>query len=168
MLDSIMKLLKALNSEVAPWQIALAFTLGMVVGFTPLLSIHNLLVLLIACVIRVNFSTFLLGTVFFGGLAYLLDPLFISLGEALLLAPELYEFWRNLYQSDFWRVTDFNNTMTLGSLVVSLIAFIPMFVISRILIIRYRAHFLKWVNSLKVVQMLKASSVFSLYQKFSG
>lgn len=167
MIDSIMKLLKALNSGVAPWQIALATSLGMVMGLTPLWSMHNLIVLFLACVIQVNFSTFIVSFVFFSGLAYLIDPLFISLGEKILLSPDLYDLWRNLYQSDFWRMTDFNNTMTLGSLVFSLLAFIPMFLITRILVIRYRNHLLKWVNSLKVVQLIKASSVFSLYQKFS-
>lgn len=168
MIDSIMKLLKALNSEVAPWQIALAATLGMVIGFTPLWSMHNLIILLLACVIKVNFSTFMVAFALFSGLAYLLDPWFISVGETLLLSLDLYELWRGMYQSDFWRTTDFNNTMTLGSLTVSLIAFIPMFFITRIVIIRYRKHLLKWVNSLKVVQLIKASSIFSLYQKFSG
>lgn len=168
MIDSIMKLLKALNSEIAPWQIALAATLGMVIGFTPLWSMHNLIILFLACVIKVNFSTFMVAFALFSGLAYLLDPWFISVGETLLLSLDLYELWRGMYQSDFWRTTDFNNTMTLGSLTVSLIAFIPMFLITRIVIIRYRKHLLKWVNSLKVVQLIKASSIFSLYQKFSG
>lgn len=168
MIDSIMKLLKALNSEVEPWQIALALMLGMVIGFTPLWSMHNLIVLLLACLIKVNFSAFLVGFAFFSALAYALDPWFISVGEKLLLSPDLYELWRGMYQSDFWRMTDFNNTMTLGSLTVSLVAFIPMFFITRFLIIRYRKHLLKWVNSLKVVQLIKASSIFSLYQKFSG
>lgn len=168
MIDSIMKLLKALNSGVAPWQIALATSLGMVMGLTPLWSMHNLIVLFLACVIQVNFSTFIVSFVFFSGLAYLLDPLFILLGEKILLLPSLYDVWRNLYQSDFWRMTDFNNTMTMGSLVFSLLAFIPMFLITRILVIRYRKHLLKWVNSLRIVQFIKASSVFSLYQRFSG
>lgn len=168
MFDSIAKLLHALNSEVAPWQIALAFVLGMVVGLTPLWSMHNLLLLLIACIIRVNFSSFLLSVALFSALAYLLDPLFMLIGEKLLLAPALYDFWRQLYQSDFWRITDFNNTITLGSLVFSLIAFIPMFFIVRFLIIKYRSRVLKWVNTLKIVQLIKASHFFTLYQKFYG
>ena len=45
MLDQIVKLIKVLNSETAPEQISLALAFAMLAGFTPLWSLHNLLVL---------------------------------------------------------------------------------------------------------------------------
>lgn len=167
MLKQLAKLLTALNAETAPWQISLAFILGMVMGFTPLLSLHNILVLLLAFILRINFSAFLLAFGFFTGVAYLLDPLFIATGEALLLKPELQGFWTGIYQSDLWRLAHFNHTLTLGSLVVSLAAAVPLFFLFRLLIINYRTHLLAWVRKSHMMQVLKASKLFKLYQATS-
>ena len=61
MLRAIAKLLKALNSESNPVQISLAFCFALIAGFTPLLSLHNLLVLFLVLILRVNLSAFILG-----------------------------------------------------------------------------------------------------------
>lgn len=168
MLTQFAKLLKALNAETSPWQLSLAFVLGMIMGFTPLASAHNLLILLLAFVLRINFSAFLLGFAFFTGFAYLLDPLFINIGESLLLNPSLKGLWTDLYNSDVWRVTHFNNTLTLGSLVAALLFSLPLFFISRWLIISYRAHVLTWVQKTKLAQMIKASQLYRIYHSLSG
>ena len=168
MLNQLAKLLKALNAETSPWQIGLAFVLGMIMGFTPLVSAHNLLVLLLAFVLRINFSAFLLGFAFFTGFAYLLDPLFIRIGESLLLNPSLKALWTGMYNNELWRLTHFNNTLTLGSLVASLLFSLPLFFLSRWLIIKYRAHILAWVRKTKVVQMIKATHLYRLYQGISS
>jgi uncharacterized protein (TIGR03546 family) len=168
MLRQLAKLLKALNAETSPWQISLAFVLGMIMGFTPLASLHNLLVLLLAFVLRINFSAFLLGLAGFSALAYLLDPLFIRLGEVLLLNPSLQGMWTVLYGSDLWRLTHFNNTLTLGSLIVSLLLALPLFFLSRWLIVEYREYVLDWVRKTRVMQVLKASQFYRLYRGLSG
>lgn len=168
MLKQLAKLLKALNAETAPWQISLAFVLGMIMGFTPLMSLHNILFLLLAFILRINFSGFLLALGFFSGLAYLLDPLFIRAGEALLLKPELHDFWTRLYNSDPWRLTHFNNTLTLGSLVVALALALPLFFIFRLLIVQYRAHLLAWVRNSRLMQLFKASKLYHLYQRIDN
>lgn len=168
MLSQLAKLLKALNAETSPWQLSLAFVLGMIMGFTPLVSLHNLLILLLAFILRINFSGFLLSFGLFTGFAYLLDPLFIRIGESLLLDPSLKGFWTGLYNNDIWRVTHFNNTLTLGSLVASLLFSLPLFFLSRWLIIKYRAHILTWVRQTKLVQVIKASEFFRVYQSLSN
>jgi len=46
MLRLIARLLRVLNSETNPGQISLGFCFAMVAGLTPLVSLHNLVVLL--------------------------------------------------------------------------------------------------------------------------
>ena len=167
MLKQLAKLLKALNAETAPWQISLAFILAMIMGFTPLLSLHNLLILLLALLLRVNLSAFILALGLFSGIAYLLDPLFIRVGESLLLNPNLKEFWTGLYNSDLWRLAHFNHTLTLGSAVVAAVLALPLFFIFRWLIVKYRSHLLTWVRNSKLMQMLKASKLYKMYQAVS-
>lgn len=164
MISMLANLLKALNSESGPGQIALAFSLALITGLTPLLSFHNLLILFLACIVRINFGAFILGTLFFSGLAYLLDPIFMSVGESLLLNESLQTFWTGLYQSNFWRITEFNNTLVLGSLVVALVLFLPVLLLSRWLVTTYRERVMTWVNTLKITKILKASSFYKIYQ----
>lgn len=167
MLTMLAKLLKALNSESAPWQVALAFSMSLIVALTPMFSLHNLLVLLLAFVIRVNLSAFFLGVAAFSLLAMVIDPLSIQLGASLLAQPGFQDFWTELYQSDFWRMTAFNHTLVLGGLLLSLLAFIPVFVLSRLLIVMYRQRLLNWISRLKVVQVLKAGKFYSLYKSLA-
>lgn len=168
MIGMLAKLLKALNSDSAPGQIALAFALALVAGLTPLFSLHNVIILLIACVIRINFGAFLLGTLFFSGVAYLVDPFSISLGESILMNPAAQNMFTELYQSDFWRATRFNNTLVMGSLVISLIAFIPVLLITRWGITAYRHKLMAWVDKLKITKVLKASKFYKVYQALAG
>jgi uncharacterized protein (TIGR03546 family) len=164
MIAMLAKLLKALNSDSAPGQVALAFALAVITGLTPLFSLHNILILLIACILRINFGAFILGTLFFSGLAYLIDPAAVSMGESILTNASYQVFWTDLYQSDFWRATRFNNTLVLGSLVVALIAFIPVLLLSRWLILAYRHKLMAWVDKLKIIKLLKASKFYKVYQ----
>ncbi|MEJ2231585.1 MAG: TIGR03546 family protein, partial [Nitrospirales bacterium] len=126
MIKLLAKLLRVLNSETDPGQISLGLCFAMVAGLTPLLSLHNLVVLLLVLVLRVNLSAFLLGLALFTGIAYLLDPLFHSLGLAILTAPALQELWTALYQSIWWRIERFHNSIVMGSLTFSLVLFVQL------------------------------------------
>jgi len=168
MLKMIARLIRVLNSEANPVQISLALVMGLIVGLTPLLSVHNLILVLLACILRVNFSTFLLALTFFSGVAYLLDPLYVSCGEALLGAEILRSFWTALYQSDMWRLTHFNNTVTLGSLAIALALSIPAFVLSKVLIVRYRVHIMTWVQKTRAMKILRASRFYDIYSRLEG
>jgi uncharacterized protein (TIGR03546 family) len=86
MVNSILKLLKVLNSEAEPGQISLALCFGMVAGFLPFFSAANLVIFLIVFLVRVNLSAFFLATVFFSGVAYFLDPIFHRIGLSMLTA----------------------------------------------------------------------------------
>jgi uncharacterized protein (TIGR03546 family) len=168
MLRAVAKLLKALNSESNPGQISLAFCLAMIAGFTPLLSLHNLLVLFLVLLLRVNLSAFLLGLGLFSGVAYLLDPLFHRLGLAVLTADPLLALWTGLYDITVFRLAYFNNSVVMGSLLVSLLLAVPLFVVSRVLIVKYREHVLVWVQKSRVLQILKGSKLYRVYHSVSG
>lgn len=82
MLGMLAKFLKILNSEAAPGQIALGFAMALFWGLTPFFSLHNLFVLLFVCIFRVNIAAFFLASAVFALLAFALDPVSISIGEA--------------------------------------------------------------------------------------
>ncbi len=168
MIELLAKLLRVLNSETNPGQISLGLCFAMIAGLTPLLSLHNLVVLLLLCILRVNFVAFFLGLGVFTGIAYVLDPLFHSLGLAVLTASALEGLWTSLYQSVWWRLEYFNNSIVMGSLVFSIGLFVPVILLSNLLIRRYRQHVLAWVQKTKIMQMFKASNLYETYQTLSS
>ena len=156
MLKPLVNFVKILNSEAEPGQISLALGLSMVAGFTPLFSLHNLLILLLVLLLRVNLSAFLLGLTCFSGLAYALDPLFHRIGLAVLTASPLNGLWTTLYNSTLWRVERFNNSIVMGSLLVSLLFLVPFYFLANWAILRYRDHVLAWVRKTRLMQVLSA------------
>ena len=159
MFSQIIKLFRVLSSETSPMQISAGFALAMISGFTPLISLHNLLVIFILLIFRINIAAFLLGLVFFSGIAYLLDPIFHQLGYSLLNNQALNELWTSMYNLSFWRVSNFNNTITMGSLTISLLAFIPVLILSNFLIKRYRSHLLVYLNNSWIFRFIKSSKI---------
>ena len=168
MIKAVANILKILNSESDPSQISLALCLAMFAGFTPFVSIHNLVVIFLVLILRVNLSTFLLSLAAFSALAYLLDPLFHRIGLALLTADSLQGLWTTLYNSSFWRLTRFNNSVLMGSFIFSLLLFLPLYFLINLAVENYREHFLSWVRKSRVMQALTASKFYSMYQSASG
>lgn len=168
MLKVFARLLKALNSESNPAQLALGVTGGLIVGLTPLWSLHNLVVVFLVFLFRVNLSAFFLFWALFSGVAYGLDPVMDRVGAWLLGAGPLRGLWTWMYNSDFWRLTRFNNTLTLGSLVTALVLAVPVFLASRYLVVKYRDHVLAWVQRSRLMQIIKASRLYRLYASLSS
>ncbi len=154
MIRTVYKLVRIISSETEPGQISLGFAFALIAGFTPLVSLHNLLVLFLILVLRVNLSAFLFGLAFFSGVAYLLDPLFHRIGLAVLTAGSLEGLWTALYNSTIWRLERFNNSIVMGSLIVSVLLFVPFYLVSNQLILKYREHFLAWVQKTKLIHVL--------------
>ncbi len=167
MLRLLARLLKALNSESEPGQISLALCFSMICGLTPLFSPHNLIVLFLALLLRVNLSGFLVGLAVFSGISYALDPLFHRIGLALLTAENLEGLWTSLYNTTFFRLDRFNNSIVMGSLVVSLIAFIPGYILFNSLIRAYRERVMEWVRKSRVAVAIKSSKFYQIYRTVS-
>ena len=146
----------------------MAFCLAMVMGFTPLFSLHNLIVLFLALFLRVNLTGFILAWTVFSGLAYLLDPFFSWLGVTILSAAALQGLWTALYNIALARLENFNNSVVMGSLVLSFILFFPLYFLFNFLIRRYREHVLAWIQKTRIAQMIKATKLYSAYQTLSG
>jgi hypothetical protein len=144
MLTAIAKVLKVLNSESRPGQISMALCFSMIVGLTPLFSPHNLLVLLVILLFRINLSAFIMGLVVFKGVAYLLDPLFHWIGLSALTASVL-----------------------MGSLLFSLLLFVPVYLILNLMIRQYRERVLEWIRKTRIMKAFTASKLYRVYHSLS-
>jgi uncharacterized protein (TIGR03546 family) len=168
MLTLIAKLLKILNSEADPSQISLGLSFSLITGFIPFFSPIGLFVLLIVFLLRVNLSSFFLGTAFFSGVAYIIDPLFNRVGLFVLTLGSLEHFWTILYNSTIWRIQHFNNSIVMGGLVVALLCFVPLFLLFNVLVRKYRDHVLVWVQKTRIMKFFTATKLYSIYDKIAG
>jgi uncharacterized protein (TIGR03546 family) len=134
---------------------------ALIMGLTPLNSPHNIFMLFLVLVLRINLPMFMVAWGVFTLFAYAIDPLSHQLGLALLQAPSLEVLWTNLYNSNFWRLMAFNNTLVLGSVALSLLLAAPLFFLVRWLVINYRQHILDWVRKTRLATWLKSFKVFA-------
>ncbi len=164
----ILKLINILNKDASPRQIAGGMALGAIAGLTPTASLHNVVVLVLVLMLKVNVTSAVFAWGLFSLFAYALDPLFNQVGYSLLTGvPALTPLWTALYNTPIVPWTRFNNTLVLGSLVCALAAFWPLYFLLAWAVAKYREKVLVWVNKLKIVQVLKASKLFALYRSYS-
>ncbi len=161
----IRKFLKTLNSDGTPGQIAAGIAIGAVLGLTPINNPHNLILFGIALITRVSLSGVFLGWALFIPVGFLLDPLFHGIGAQLLLnTPSLTSLWEKWYNTPVLALTNFNNTIVLGSFLVWLVLSLPVFFLSRVGVERYRRHLYDRVANTKFVKAVKASKLYKVYR----
>lgn len=163
----ISKLLKALSSEASPAQIAGGIVLGMIIGLTPVFSIHNLFIIVLIIVLKVNIGMAIFSFAIFSGLAYLADPVFHNFGIWLLENESMQSMFTSMYDNEFWAITKFYNTVVIGSFFISLFLCVPMFPLTKIGVVRYRKHIHERVMKTKLMKVLKGSKIYSMYQAVS-
>ena len=168
MIQQIIGLIRIIHSETDPRQISLGFALGMIPGLTPLTSLHNLLVLLAILFFRVNIGAAMLSWGVFKILAYVLDPLFHQIGLFLLTGVAFLQgLWTTLYNAPLVPYTRFNNSIVMGSLVFSLLAFYPVYWGGRFMVVKYRETWMERFNRLRIVQVFRASDLYKWYSRYS-
>ena len=167
LLKLLQSLVKTLHSEGTPAQIGLGIALGAALGLTPLVNVHNLLVLLLLAVLNVSFGAGILAWGVFVPVGFMLDPLFDRIGTWLLtdvqaLRP-LWTAWDNI---PGLALTNFNNTVVLGSVVGWIVLFVPIYLASRHLVVRYRATLAERFRQSHLYRVFAATQAYNVYRWF--
>jgi uncharacterized protein (TIGR03546 family) len=163
----LQSLFKALHSDGTPGQVAAGMALGAILGLTPLLNLHNLVVAALILVLNVSVPGAMLGWALATPLGFALDPLFDAVGRQLLLGtPALDSLWTTLANLPVVPLTNFNNSVVLGSVVCTLVAFIPIYVGCRWAVRRYRETIGERVRHSALYRALTASRLYNIYRLF--
>ncbi len=162
----IQSLFGALHSEGTPGQLAAGIVLGAFLGLTPLFNLHNAVAFALLVLLNVSFAGGLLGWALFVPVGFLLDPLFDWIGHSLLLAPALRGLWTWMYNMPIVPLTNFNNTVVLGSLVFALLSAVPLFLLLRWAVARYRVTVGERVRQSRFYKAVTASKVYNVYKLF--
>ncbi len=163
MLAILLKLLKALNSEAAPWQIGWAMALGLLAGLLPF-GLLTLVVLFVACVIAINLLTFFLVWGAGSALMLMLGDQLESVVWAYAQAPFVLDL---LSGSEALQVLRLHHTQVLGALALGLLLMLPVAWAGSCCVHCYRKYGKEKVMKFRLVQTLKASKLAQLYQQLS-
>ena len=161
-------LVKTLHSDGSPAQIALGVALGAALGLTPIANVHNVVILLLLAVLNVSFAAGLFAWGAFVPIGFMLDPLFDRVGAWLLvdvaLLRPLWTSWDNI---PGLALTNFNNTIVLGSVVFWLLLSVPLYAAARYGVVRYRATIGERVRNSRYYKLLQTSQLYSVYRWFN-
>ncbi len=168
MLTLLAKLLHALNSDSSIRQIALAIALGFIVGLSPILTLHNIVIIFFVLIIRIHLGSFILAVGFFSGLSYLLAPIIVQVGESILTQPALADLFTSLYQLSLFKLAHWHHTYILGAFVLGVVLMAPIYFISKLIIDKYRVHIMTFFEKFRIVKALKSSKFYGLYTSLVG
>lgn len=149
----------ALSSASSPRQLALGFSMGMVIGLVPKENLTAVILLFILAGSKVNLCSASLGTILFSWLAVFIDPLSHQIGSVVLSTSSLQGFWQSVYEVPFAPWTDFNNTIVMGSLISGLFLFYPVFRISKPQFEKYSPVVAEKLKKYRIVQLLWGTQV---------
>ena len=92
------------------------------------------------------------------------DALFHSLGQSLLIGSGALEpAWTGMYNTPVLALTNFNNTVVLGSFLVWCAAAVPLYFAARVGVVKYRAHIYERLEKTKLFKAVKASKIYKFY-----
>src|SRR5574341_275105 len=164
LLKLLQQLVKTLNSEGTPGQIAAGMALGAALGLTPLINLHPLVILSAIMPLNVSFPGAMLGWALAVPVGFVMDPVFDLVGRTLLLnTPAATPLWTALYNMPVAPLTNFNNSIVLGSLVSWVVLAVPIYLVSRWGVGRYRARLYPRLAQSRVFQAITASKLYNVY-----
>jgi len=163
----IQSLVKALNSEGTPGQVAAGMAIGSCLGLTPLLNLHNLLIVAAILFFRVSVPGAMLGWLIFTPVGFLLDPVFNRVGTALLVNnASLRPVWGAVYNAPIVALANPTNTIVVGSFVGWVVLALPIFFLARWGVGWYRRTIYARYKDAKVFRALRASKAYNVYKLF--
>jgi uncharacterized protein (TIGR03546 family) len=148
-------ILKVLKSSLSPNQIALSFSLGVFAGIPPV-GLHIILPITLALLIRCSFRSFLLAMGLFKLTSLALTPVSYAIGR-FFLDPNrgLDPLWRTLFHLPIIAPMGYGRYLLFGSVVLSFILAIPVFWMTRVLVLRYRDGFVRRVSNWSLAKRLR-------------
>ena len=161
------KIIKLLESNVTPSEIAAGVCLGMFLGFIPLNGPMAILLVVFFLVIKLNrLSTILTLPIF--KLFYVLgvSSLADAVGGYLLIGAEyLTYFWRWFTSLPIIAYLDINNTLVAGGMVLATVLCLPVYLISKKAAALVKEKYAEKIQNMKFVQWVKRLPVISHINK---
>jgi uncharacterized protein (TIGR03546 family) len=165
-LKQLFAFIKLLNSDTGNISLAAGMTCGFILGMTPVLSLQSLLIFLILFFFRIQIGAAMLMAFFFKFAAFLLDPIFHAVGSKVLEIKSLEGIFTTLYNMPIIPYTRFNNSIVMGSAVVTFLLSPLVFIASQYFIVKYREIVVARFKETKVWKAMQATKFYQWYYKY--
>jgi uncharacterized protein (TIGR03546 family) len=165
-LKQLFSFIKLLNSDTGNISLALGMTCGFILGMTPTLSLHSLIIFLVLFFFRIQIGAALITAFFFKFVAFILDPAFHAVGSKVLEIESLQNIYTTLYNLPLIPFTRFNNSIVMGSAVITFALAPFVFLLSQYFIIKYRVVVLARFKETKVWKAVEATKFYQWYYKY--
>lgn len=166
LLKQIFAFFKMLNSDTGTNQLAVGLALGLVIGFSPFLSIQTLIFFILVFIFRIQMGAAFLSAFFFKFVAFLLDPASDLVGRKVLEAPGLRPLFVEMYNMPLVPLTRFNNSIVMGSAVIGFLLAIPAFFLFKKLILNYRMTIVARFKQTKLWKAWTGTTLFKWYATY--
>lgn len=168
MIANISNMLKALNANVNPGEIAHAAACGFLLGLVPKDNLLWYLAFVFILFVRINKPTYLIMIVVGSAVATAGDPLFDSVGYAILTSQKMSGLFATLLEIPFVAFTKFNNTVVMGSLVAGLAAYVPVYALARLAVHLWRKYAVMALRNSRAIKIIGKIPVLSKVAKIIG
>jgi len=165
-LKQLFAFIKLLNSDTGTVSLAAGMTCGFILGMTPSLSLHSLIIFLVLFFFRIQIGAALVTAFFFKFVAFILDPAFHAVGSKVLELSSLQGFYTSLYNMPLIPFTRFNNSIVMGSAVITFVLSPFIFIMSIIFILNYRATVVARFKETKLWKAIEATKFYQWYYKY--
>lgn len=168
MIAFISNLLKSLNANTNPGEIAHGFACGMVLGFLPKDNLLWPLAFVFLLFVRINKPAYLVMLAAASALTPALDPTFDRAGMAFLTREEVRGAYTFLLDVPFVAFTKINNSVVIGSLLAGLAAYAPTYALGRVAVWAWRKHAVMLLRRSRLIKVISGIPVVSKIAKLVG
>ena len=166
LLKQLFAFFRLLNSDTGSNQLAAGLAAGVILGFSPFLSLQALFVLFCCFFFRIQLGAAFLSAFFFKFIAFLIDPLSDMLGKAILENEGLRPLFTDLYHMPIVPMTRFNNSIVMGSGVLGFLLVIPLFFAFKSLIAKYRLTVVARYKQSKIWKAWSGTTIYKWYTTY--
>jgi len=154
-------LVRLFTAAGTPRQLALGLAVGMLIGLVPKGNLTAVVLGVILLGSRVNLGTGLFAAAVFSWVGMLVDPLSHRIGQAFLTHDSLQPAWAYLYDLPLAPWTALNNTVVLGSLLLGLWLFYPVYRLGELAFTHGQPRVVDWLTKYRVGRLLGGAEVLA-------
>ncbi len=162
------KVFVAINSNRKTSQIALAISFAFLLALIPKTNLFWVTLFTITFFLKVNQAVEMIFLAVFSMFLDFLDIFLDRIGFAILMVSSLSDFFTKLFNSPFFYMTKYYNSLVMGGLVVGLAMFVPIYFLTKYLVDVYRDKVREKIANNKFVKAVSTQPILAgIKNKFS-
>ncbi len=155
------KVFVAINSNKKTSQIALAISFAFLLALIPKANLFWISLFTLTFFLKINQAVEMVFLAVFSMLLDFLDIFLDKIGFAILTISSLGDFFTKLFNSPFFYMTKYYNSLVMGGLVVGLVMFVPIYFLSKYLVDVYRDKVRERIANNKFVKAVSKQPILT-------